>query len=138
MNRILKLTLTITLAVMASLGINAQSFVLQYNYDSSGNRVTRSVVEVQPPQNSPRLMGHSGEVTVSPTVTTDYVTILTTLDPEQPALRYIVNSLQGSVLAMGDITDQQTLVPLSNYDSGIYLLTILSDSGIKSFKIIKQ
>lgn len=138
MNRILKLTLTITLAVMASLGINAQSFVLQYNYDSSGNRVTRSVVEVQPPQNSPRLMGHSGEVTVSPTVTTDYVTILTTLDPEQTALRYIVNSLQGSVLAMGDITDQQTLVPLSNYDSGIYLLTILSDSGIKSFKIIKQ
>ena len=123
---------------MASLGINAQSFVLQYNYDSSGNRVTRSVVEVQPPQNSPRLMGHSGEVTVSPTVTTDYVTILTTLDPEQTALRYIVNSLQGSVLAMGDITDQQTLVPLSNYDSGIYLLTILSDSGIKSFKIIKQ
>ena len=138
MKHLSKLALAVTMAVMASLGENAQSFVLQYGYDASGNRVSRSVVEVQPPQNSPRLMGHSGEVTVSPTVTTDYVTILTTLDPEQTALRYIVNSLQGSVLAMGDISSPQTPVSLSNYERGIYLLTVQSEQCNRTFKIIRQ
>ena len=115
----------------------AQSYVLQYQYDAAGNRVSRIVEEVQSPQNSPRLMGHSEDVSVSPTVTSDDVTITTTLDPEQTEMRYMVSSLQGSVLAMSNITNQHTIVPFSNYMAGIYLLTIQSEQGIKTFKIIK-
>lgn len=133
-----KLALAATVAAIASLGMHAQSYVLQYQYDAAGNRVSRAVVVVQPPQNSPRLMGHGGEVTVSPTITVDDVTIITTLDPEQTELRYLVSNLQGSVLAMGDITNQQTSVSFGNYVAGIYLLSVQSDLGIKTFKVIKQ
>ena len=128
----------VSLAIMApTIFATAQSYVLQYQYDAAGNRVSRSVVEVQSPQNSPRLMDHGDEVSVSPTVTTDDVTISTTLDTEQTAMRYIVSNLQGSVMTICDITSQQTIVPFSNYESGIYLLTIQSEQGLKTFKIIK-
>lgn len=128
----------VSLAIMApTIFATAQSYVLQYQYDAAGNRVSRIVEEVQSPQNSPRLMGHSEDVTASPTVTSDDVTITTTLDPEQTEMRYFVSNLQGSVLATGDITNQYTIVPFCNYMEGIYLLTIQSEQGIKTFKIIK-
>lgn len=83
-------------------------------------------------------MGHGGEVTVSPTVTTGEVTITTTLDPEQTSLSYIVSNLQGGVLAVGDITARQTAVQLGNFSDGIYLLSVQRAQGTTTFKVIKR
>ncbi len=111
---------------------------MQYHYDAAGNRISRTFVEAQPTQNAPRLMGHGGEVTVSPTVTTGEVTITTTLDPEQTSLSYIVSNLQGGVLAVGDITARQTAVQLGNFSDGIYLLSVQRAQGTTTFKVIKR
>lgn len=111
---------------------------LQYQYDAAGNRIARVTARPQQPQNSPRMMGHSGEVTVSPTVTTDAVTISTTVDLEQTAMRYVLSNLLGSVLATADIVSQQTTVSLGQYSSGIYLLIVKTDDSVETFKIVRE
>ena len=110
----------------------------QYQYDASGNRVSRVLVVPTPALQSPHMPGHSGETTVSPTVTTDKVTITTSLDLERNHMSYTVSDLQGSVLAVGDITGQHTAVSFGQYSSGIYLLTVYSAQGNQGFKIVKQ
>lgn len=137
MKIIINTTLTVIMAVWASLGAKAQSYVLQYQYDAAGNRIARVIAQPQQPQNSPRMMGHGGEVTVSPTVTTDNVTISTTRDPEQTQMSYVLSNLQGSVLATGDILSQQTIISLRQYSNGIYLLSVRSNDEVKTFKIIR-
>lgn len=127
---------SIAFALTFTFGVHSQ--YLQYQYDAAGNRTARVIVQPQQPQNSPRMMGHGGEVTVSPTVTTDVVTISTTMDPEQAQMRYVLSSLQGNVLATDDIASRQTIVSLGQYSCGIYLLTVQSEYDILSFKIIKQ
>ena len=138
MNIFKKYAFSVIMVFLSSFVSNAQSYVLTYQYDAAGNRISRSAGEVQAPQNSPLMMGHGNDVIVSPTETTDDVIITTTLDPDQTELRYLVSNLQGNVLAIGDITNQHTSVPFGNYVTGIYLLIVQSDLGIKTFKVIKQ
>ncbi|MBR1474751.1 MAG: hypothetical protein IJ613_04150 [Muribaculaceae bacterium] len=64
--------------------------------------MSRIVVHTSLPGRSQHMPPHTGEVTVSPTVTTDAVTITTTVDLEQMAMRYVLSNLQGSVLATAD------------------------------------
>lgn len=77
-------------------------------------------------------------MTVSPTVTTDAVTISTTVDLEQTAMRYVLSNLLGSVLATADIVSQQTTVSLGQYSSGIYLLIVKTDDSVETFKIVRE
>lgn len=126
--------LIITITTVA----NATAQHILYQYDAAGNRIARVTARPQQPQNSPHMMGHSGKVTVSPTVTTDAVTITTTVDIEQMAMRYVLSNLQGSVLATGDVVSQQTAVSLGQYSSGIYLLIVKTDDSVETFKIVRE
>ena len=137
MKKLRQIAIAVTVTVMASLAANAQSVMLRYQYDAAGNRVGREVVSPEQNGRSSRAMPHD-DITVSPTVTSDVVTISTTLDPEQNAMRYSVSRLDGSVLASGDITMRQTHVSFSGYVSSIYLLTIEREENTKCFKIIKR
>ncbi len=134
-----RLHISIACTFLFYIGLAAQqNLVLQYQYDVAGNRVSRAAVEVQPPMMSLQLMAHGGEVAVTPTVTTDIVTIITTLDPERTAMTYTLSNLQGCVLGQGVIADRQTTLALSQWPSGPYLLTVRSAQKTESFKVVKQ
>lgn len=51
---------------------------------------------------------------------------------------YQVYSANGSLLLEVPVTDQTTMVDLSSFENGIYLLTIVGDGTIKRQKVIKQ
>lgn len=135
LNKVIQVLFICALSIQ---GGHAYSYIFQYQYDAAGNRIGRTIVQPQQPQNSPRMMGHSGDVTVSPTVTTDYVTISTTLDPEQTHMCHVLSNLQGCVLAASDIVSQQTTISLGLYPCGIYLLTVKTDESVETFKIIRE
>ena len=117
--------------------MNADNEYLHYEYDAAGNRIGRTLVQSQPNQ-IPRKSLPSVGITVSPTITSDNVTISTALDIGKHPMRFTLRSIQGSVLSTKDIISQQTIVPMSQYAAGIYLLTIESESIIESYKIIKK
>lgn len=126
-----------TIFIIFPFRIDADNEWLMYQYDAAGNRISRAVVVPQP-RNSPQRGVRSVDVSVTPTVTHDVVTIATALDVERVQMRYTLYSLQGNVLATSRMASQQTVLSLGQYTDGIYLLTVESDSFIETFKIIKQ
>jgi hypothetical protein len=117
--------------------IDADNNNFQYQYDAAGNRISRIVVEPQPHQAQKRNL-RTVDFTVSPTITSDVVTIATAIDVEKTSMRYTLISVQGNVLDTGNITSQRTDLSMGGYANGIYLLTIETNSNVETFKIIKQ
>ena len=117
--------------------IDADNYYFQYQYDAAGNRIGRIVVEPQPYQ-APKKDLRTVNLTVSPTITSDVVTISTAIDVEKASMRYTLISVQGNVLDTGNITSQRTDLSMGGYASGIYLLTVEINSNVETFKIIKQ
>lgn len=117
--------------------IDADNNYFQYQYDAAGNRISRIVVEPQPHQ-APKRDLRTVDFTVSPTITSDVVTIATAIDVEKISMRYTLISVQGNVLDAGNITSQHTDLSMGRYASGIYLLTVETNFNVETFKIIKQ
>ncbi len=115
----------------------ADNEYLQYQYDAAGNRIGRVVVAQQLRRSPQRELPAVG-TTVYPTITSDIVTISTAEDTDNASLRYILCSIDGSVLATGELTTQRYVLSLSEYASGIYLLIIESPSASETFKLIKK
>lgn len=117
--------------------IDADNYYFQYQYDAAGNRISRIVVEPQPYQ-APKKDLRTVNLTVSPTITSDVVTISTAIDVEKASMRYTLISIQGNVLNTGTVSSQHMNVSLGEYANGMYLLTIESEFGVETFKIIKK
>ena len=133
-------TFIVLLMLMIATGysiIDADNNYFQYQYDAAGNRISRIVVEPQPYQ-APKKDLRTVNLTVSPTITSDVVTISTAIDVEKASMRYTLISVQGNVLNTGTVSSQHMNVSLGEYANGMYLLTIESEFGVETFKIIKK
>lgn len=117
--------------------VQADNEYIQYQYDAAGNRISRIVVQPQP-QQSPKRQLPIVDVSVSPTITSDVVVLSTAHDLDKSPIKYTLISVQGKVLNTSAVNSQQTTISLREYVNGIYLLTIETESGIETFKIIKQ
>lgn len=135
--KILKKCLLLLALVALSNNVSADNDYLQYQYDAAGNRISRVVVQPSP-QPSPKKDLPTVTVTVSPTMTTDLVTIATAVDFEKTPIRYTLISVQGNVLNQGTICSNQTNISLGTYTNGIYLLTVETDTFVETYKIIKK
>lgn len=135
--KILKKCLLLLALVALSNNVSADNDYLQYQYDAAGNRISRAVVQPSP-QPSPKKDLPTVNVTVSPTMTTDLVTIATAVDFEKTPIRYTLISVQGNVLNQGTICSNQTNISLGAYTNGIYLLTVETDTFVETYKIIKK
>ena len=136
MNTLKKYLLLLAFVAMSN-RMSADNDFLQYQYDAAGNRISRAVVQPSPRQNPKRDLPIEN-VTVSPTVTTDVVTIATAVDFEKEPMRYTLISMQGNMLDQGKICSHQTNISLGVYTKGIYLLTVESDTFVKTYKIFKK
>ena len=124
-------------AVACIMIMHADNDYLQYQYDAAGNRIGRIVVQSQP-QQAPRKKLPVVDVTVSPTITDDVVTVATAINLGKSPMKYTLTSIQGSVMASGDIQSHHTNISLGRYADGMYLLTIENNSRVETFKIIKR
>ena len=73
-----------------------------------------------------------------PNPTTDYL-ILSTVGEEKRNLTYLLSDVNGKIIGSGDVSGEQTTIPMGTYRSGNYFLQILlANSALKSFKIVKK
>lgn len=77
-----------------------------------------------------------------PNPTTDYLTLKVN-DFEPSILRFRLFDMSGQMLLSKQITANETNIPMSKYERGIYFLKItgtkqMSSKEIKTFKIIKK
>lgn len=117
--------------------VQADNEYIQYQYDAAGNRISRIVVQPQP-QQSPKRQLPIVDVSVSPTITSDVVVLSTAHNLDKSPIKYTLISVQGNVLNTSAVNSQQTIISLGEYVNGVYLLTVETESGIETFKIIKQ
>lgn len=104
-------------------------------YDAAGNRVSRTAATDD--LNTDSLSSDLGEIIVTPTITDAGVTVKTTADLSRCALRFAMSNLTGSNVSEGVLVSPSTHLDVPP-TAGIYILNISSNSGSKSFKIVKR
>jgi len=136
----------LALAFISGMGLYAQSQtdsgtkLVQYSYDASGNRISRSLVT---PAKSPAALSDSIKdpfenifVTATPNPTSGLVTIELSGMECSEELTFGVYSLEGANILQGDILESVQL-DMSPYQSGWYIVHIYKGDAVKSTKILK-
>ena len=131
-----RLSFIITLVLMCTLLTVADDTLpqLQYEYDASGNRIMRQLVQQRSNQ-SPR--HQQTTFIVYPTIVTDVLNITTQDDIVPNEFSYTIANVSGSAVLSGSITTQNTQIHLS-IPQGFYILNIYSLTEQNSFNILKN
>lgn len=135
------------LPIMFILHIDAQQ-VIKYNYDNSGNRVSRKVILLSSKQDQTR-QDKSGQesinelmdtfsITIYPNPTCENLTISTQNTNNNPLTELKLYNTQGKLLYKDKNNNNTNTINMSMYDKGIYLLVITIEGKRKEFKVIKQ
>lgn len=111
-----------------------QKSKIVYKYDASGNRILRTVTSNSTCDSTSIDIG---DIVVTPTITTDGVTISTTVDLNKSHLNYELSNLTGNCVAEGVIVDQVSRLNMPS-TNGIYILNVRLKKNSKSFKIVKK
>lgn len=133
------------LPIMFIFHINAQQ-VIKYNYDNSGNRLSRKVILLSSKKDQTR-QDKSGQesinelmdtisITIYPNPTRESLTIST--QNKNPFSELKLYNTQGKLLYKDKNNNNTNTINMSMYDKGIYLLVITIEGKRKEFKVIKQ
>lgn len=122
--------------------------VLKYEYDESGNRISRKVILLSSKQDQPRQDKSEQEsinelmdafsVTIYPNPTRGNLTISTQSTHNNPLTELMLYNTQGKLLYKDTNNNNTNTINMSMYDKGIYLLIIMIEGNRKEFKVIKQ
>lgn len=133
----IKIFSSMILVVACVLIVHADNEYFQYQYDAAGNRIGRIVLRPQPQQSAKKQLPII-DISVSPTITSDAVTLSTAHDLEKTPMKYTLINVQGNVLNADFVKSQHTTISLGEYVNGMYLLIVETEFGMETFKIIKQ
>lgn len=122
--------------------------VLKYEYDESGNRLSRKVILLPSKQDQTR-QDKSGQesinelietfsITIYPNPTHENLTISTQSASNNPFTELMLYDTQGKLLYKDKNNNNTNTINMSMYDKGIYLLIIMIEGKRKEFKVIKQ
>lgn len=122
--------------------------VLKYEYDESGNRLSRKVILLSSKQDQTR-QDKSGQesinelmdtfsITIYPNPTRENLTISTQSASNNPLTELMLYNTQGKLLYKDKNNNNTNTINMSMYDKGIYLLIIMIEGNRKEFKVIKQ
>ena len=147
-----KITLSLLISVIALSCLAQVEVTHTYDYDAAGNRVSRTVLEIsnkslksdchqdsawdsEQNQHYEEFIGKNS-VKIYPNPTHGMVT----LQFEKPIDNsyYQLFGLSGQLLSEARITEMDIILDLSNYRTGVYMLTISINEKKETWKIIKK
>lgn len=131
----LKIIFLFTVMLCMSLAVCAQSnATIEYQYDASGNRILRQLVQQRSNQ-SPRQQQTT--FMVYPTIVTDvlYVTTQDEIAPNE--FHYSITNVSGNIVLSGYIQSQNNQLQVS-LPQGYYIINIFSNTEQQSFNFLKN
>lgn len=117
-----------------------------FSYDASGNRIDRAVViNKAKAKSSDTPAGVSDErtgvvdigISLHPAPVTDKLTISLSRTPDQN-IEYQLCDNGGITVSKGLLYEAHTVIDMSGYQPGVYLLHINGSAGTKTWKILKK
>lgn len=140
-----KYLLTIACIITSSLTF-AQNIVVEFEYDDAGNRKTRRVIELPPP-NSPlidsTILNYSDffgetEIQIFPNPNGGQFKVVISNEKDMPETSISLYSLSGNMIYHQKKASHTTNVDIRKREKGTYILMIKMDGKPKTWKIIKQ
>lgn len=107
---------------------------VQYEYDASGNRILRQLVQQRSNQ-SPRQQQTT--FIVYPTIVTDVLNVIAHEEIVPNEFHYTIANVSGNIVLSGNILSQSTQLQLS-LSQGYYILNIVSSTEQYSFNFLKN
>ena len=126
-------------ALMSPSVVSAQD--IMYIYDAAGNRVLRTCIPVQ---NSPQMINTQIKdleddriLSVGPNPTSGILYVRLPHWNDNDEYRLLLSNMSGQVLIEKPMKSIQTILDLSNYPNGYYLLKVNFKGEQATYKIIK-
>jgi hypothetical protein len=121
---------------------SAQTKVYSFTYDGSGNREKRQFIQLKSGQISSEEslyedVVNQHEIKIYPNPTKGILNVKIPLDDEN-VMTIQVLSLNGSLLQENIVTNEMTIIDLSNRPSGLYILRIRGGDDSSEWKILKE
>ena len=138
----MKILLTSTLLLLASLGLNAQSSY-ELKYDAAGNRTMRKVITLNPARKGVEetLVDKQGDFTfeISPNPTLGKLIIHTDENFQtKEDKKAKVFDINGNQLFSADIKEQDVTIDLSSMPTGTYIIKITAKDYLSDWKVVKM
>lgn len=136
-------------AMTISLTGSGQTKVFEYNYDASGNRIERQLIqlksatinssnnETQKQEEFDAMLGEQ-EIKIYPNPTKGSLRVSIPIKEYQQNVILQVYSMQGALIIDRRVTGEMTVVDLNRHPSGIYILRISSGQSVSEWKIMKE
>lgn len=140
--------------VINSLILFAQNHAIEFTYDAAGNRTERHVIELKSPENSQEQNVKSGEqksgndvvfteqlgeqeISIFPNPTKGELSVKITNLKLVSMARIELYTLAGELL-LASMLEAETVIDLSAMDNGTYILKILLDDRVSTWKVVKE
>lgn len=133
-------------AMAASVAGFAQTKVYAFEYDASGNRIERQLIQLK----STSVAGDNQqqevfegtldkrEIKIYPNPTKGNLVVEIPFNDEQPQLTLQVYSMRGTLISEQLATSETTIVDLNRQPAGMYILRIFSGQSVSEWKIVKE
>ena len=138
----MKILLTSTLLLLASLGLTAQSSY-ELKYDAAGNRYMRKSITINPARKGAEetLVDKQGDFTfeISPNPTLGKLLIHTDENFQtKEDKKAKVFDMNGNQIYSADIKDQDVTIDLSSMPTGTYIIKITAKDYLSDWKVVKM
>lgn len=145
-----KLIAIIVIMMVSVVYVNAQSraYFVNFEYDNDGNRISRTITigdnrEERSPNDTTEVVHYTdildeSQINIYPNPTTKSIFVKTTNPDGNMSINAYLLSPSGMLLDSKALGSAAVEFDLRNLAAGIYILELLSDTEIKTWKIIKR
>ena len=117
--------------------ISASGIVITYTYNPEGGCISRKE-QIRILKSTHTTDSINVPVHITPTLVTDVVSIrLDSTANIDENFTFNLSDLSGNSILGGKITEQITDIDISSFPPAYYIITVMSSTNVKSFKIIK-
>jgi YD repeat-containing protein len=145
-SRYLLFAMLLVSALAASLAGFGQTKVFAYDYDASGNRIERQLIQLKSATMAGDNQGQEvfegtldkRDIKIYPNPTKGSLQVEIPFSEEQQQVTLQVYNMQGALVSDQLVTNETTVVDLNRQPAGMYILRIFSGQSVSEWKIIKE
>ena len=130
--------------IVAMLPLAGHAQQISYSYDASGNRVARLIVSNSPfPSQGQQEKDDTSDtqhqtLSVGPNPTSGLLYVRLSVLGEDDNCRLLLSNMSGKVFVNRTVTSTESVLDLSTYQKGFYLLSVEINGKHNTYKIIKN